>query len=51
METVERLLHESLDLVVAEIADGAFVGVMDVVRGLERAGLDVESHLLIGIAY
>ena len=50
VETIERLLHESLNLVVAEIADGALVGVMDVVRSLERACLDVESHLLIGIA-
>ena len=50
VEAVERLLHESLDLVVAEVADRAFVGVVDVVRGLERTSLDVESHLLIGIA-
>ena len=50
MESVERLLHEGLDLVIAEVADGAFVSVVDVVTGLESTSLDVETNFLIGIA-
>ena len=50
METIECLLHEGLYLVVAEIADAALMGVMDIFVSLERACLDVESYFLVGIA-
>ena len=50
METVERLLHEGLDLVVTKIADGALVGMMNLMISLELASLDVKTHLLVGIA-
>ena len=50
METIERLLHEGLYLVVAEIADAALVGMVDISVSLKRASLNIKSYLLIGIA-
>ena len=50
METVERLLHDLCDFIVAEVADGSLMGVMDLMAGLELTGFNVESYLLIGIA-
>ena len=50
MEVGEDGVEELLDLVVHEIADTALVSVMDVLVGHEVACLDVETHLLVGIA-
>lgn len=43
-------LHEGGNAVVAKIADGAFVGVVDFLVRRELVGLDVKSHFLISIA-
>ena len=43
-------LHESGNAVVAQVADGAFVGVVDFLVRRELVGLDVKSHFLIGVA-
>ena len=51
METIECLLHEGLYLVVAEIADAALMGVMDIFVSLERACLDVESYVRSPLSY
>lgn len=43
-------LHESGNAVVAQVADGAFVGVVDFLVRRELVGLDVKSHFLVGVA-
>lgn len=46
MEVFEAVPHEGSYLVVAEVANRSLMGVVDVMVGLERAGLNLQSHLL-----
>lgn len=50
VELREGLLHQRLNLVVAEIADAAFVSMMNILVWLEFASLDFQSYLLVSIA-
>lgn len=50
MEFGEGMLHESLYLVVAEIADAALVSVVDILVWLEFSSLDFQSHFLVSVA-
>ena len=43
-------MHKSGNLLVAQITDTALMGVVDMLVGDEVAGLNVESHLLVGVA-
>ena len=50
VELGEDIIHESHYFVVAEVADGAFVSVVDILVGTEVTCLDVESYFLVCIA-
>ena len=50
VEVAERLVHECRDAVVAQVADGAFMGVMNVLVWTEGASLDVKADLLVGVS-
>ena len=50
MEVVPSLLEECGNLLCAEVADAALVGVMDFFLRHKLSGLDVEPNLLVGIA-
>lgn len=50
VETIYHLAHQLGDAVVAQVADATFVGVVHFLAGGEAAGLDVETHLLVGVA-
>ena len=50
MEFPEDLVHQRLNLIVAEVTDTSLVGVVYLLVSMERTRLDVQSYLLISIA-
>ena len=50
IEPCNDFLHQCLNLVIAEVADGTLVGVVDVFVGGEFTSLNVQAHFLVGIA-
>ena len=49
MELGECVLHQFLNLVVAQVADASLVGVVNVLVGLKLASLDFQSDFLVSI--
>ena len=50
VDACERVVHELGYAVVAQVANAAGVGVVNVFVGVELSGFDFEAHLFVGVA-
>ena len=50
VELSKNTVHQCLDLVIAEVANGTLVCVVDIHVCLKRASLNLQSHLFVSIA-